>query len=315
MNIVEWTDANFTDDTRLQRPTIINSSFAQLNRLYVKRQNLFFTQCLKHMKEHHRSWTVFIDTDEYLTMNQHVVPNAQTRLGAGHGSIAQILNQLQDDQLRRQHQLPFVGMHHLRKSCLTFWRRRYNALESNHHDNDDDNNNNHTATTSLVQQLGMNINQFLTLRFLRLALEPNQSEGAVKSMIDASVIPDCLLRWNTYHGSPHRPIARICPNIAKGYDKFPLGIHHYVGSLESYLYRDDSRVAKARNPTKWRQDALRDTGHVVDEITTWLHGFVNWVGFHEARRLLDGAGVLDYSWKERNMEYAKVFFPHNITAA
>jgi hypothetical protein len=65
----------------------------------------------------------------------------------------------------------------------------------------------------------------------------------------------------------------------------PLAIHHYVGPWEYYSYKKDSRGVRRREDweTKSNVGEVRND----DEIRPWIGGFVNHVGEHLVKYLLD----------------------------
>lgn len=102
----------------------------------------------------------------------------------------------------------------------------------------------------------------------------------------------------------HYAIPEICP-ISDGerlnHNDTWLWVYHYLGSLEQFTYRDDPRDEipgrPKRNETLWKtagrrtgEAKLRDDAVAIRE---WLQGFVESVGWFEARRLLSGAGQIE----------------------
>lgn len=165
------------------------------------------------------------------------------------------------------------------RTCYTIPRRLYSAVESS------------PAEIAQGVPAGFDPMRFDTLRFRYRADPPTQRNGYCKSILDASAVPDKLLGWDRIAGTAHRPIRRICPSQYVEY-VFPIGIHHYMGSLESFTYRDDARKNNFKSATTWDKYAHLQQGGVDDEIRPWLEGFVNLVGPEKASVLLQGVGVL-----------------------
>ena len=104
-------------------------------------------------------------------------------------------------------------------------------------------------------------------------------------------MPDTLLAYDQIAGTTHRPVRSLCPSQYVEY-VFPIGIHHYMGSLESFTYRDDPRKNNVKSVQAWKNRATRKEGGFDDEIRPWLDGFVKLVGKNVSLKLLEGAGVL-----------------------
>ena len=81
-------------------------------------------------------------------------------------------------------------------------------------------------------------------------------------------------------GNTHRPIVSVCPRgtMWKNYGDSPLGIHHYLGSWESYSYRDDSRKNTLRSHEIWKKRSTKKHGGADDELRPWIQGFVRSMG-------------------------------------
>jgi hypothetical protein len=121
------------------------------------------------------------------------------------------------------------------------------------------------------------------------------------------VLPDhCRSTWNTSEERLHDPTSWLV-------------IHHYLGTLEQYTFRDDPRDEIPGRPKRvdaWRM-ARRGLGEQRDEydsssannatdmvldtyMRTWVAGFVQSVGAYNAIKLLEGVGKLKPNpmWKE-----------------
>lgn len=111
--------------------------------------------------------------------------------------------------------------------------------------------------------------------------------GPSKSIIDVSrVVPKDFGAHNA-----HRPLKGLCPNPFLGYNRLPLGIYHYLGSWESYSYREDARDGLHRSRDRWMQRATKNSGGVDDHMRHWMTGFVNMVGEDSAKQLFSQQGL------------------------
>lgn len=83
-------------------------------------------------------------------------------------------------------------------------------------------------------------------------------------------------------------------------------INHYLGSFESYSFRDDARQGGLRTYGIWKKRANSTRGEFSDTIRPWLRGFVELVGGpNVASFLLQDAGKFpdDYDVVSRMKEY------------
>lgn len=86
----------------------------------------------------------------------------------------------------------------------------------------------------------------------------------------------------------------------RNYGSLPLGIHHYLGSWESYAFRDDSRKGTLRSRDKWMERAKSEAGGSDDEIRQWVEGFAKDAGDVLARELLSNAGLSQSDIDDKN---------------
>lgn len=80
-------------------------------------------------------------------------------------------------------------------------------------------------------------------------------------------------------------------DIFFNFPKVPIGIYHYLGSWESYSYRDDARDGYIRSSEKWETLAKLKEGGSDDYVRYWIQGFVKLVGEETAKVLLQDAGL------------------------
>jgi len=134
---------------------------------------------------------------------------------------------------------------------------------------------------------------------LRWKYRSNVTQPA-KTIIDLSRVPPLGHRDGHPHPKyAHRPLADACPEklTKPEYDELPLSFHHYLGSWEAFICRDDARseqegVSFTHDRDKWERFAYHK--EVKDDTaSTWLDGFIDIVGQDDAKMLLKGAGVLE----------------------
>jgi hypothetical protein len=95
----------------------------------------------------------------------------------------------------------------------------------------------------------------------------------------------------------HRPVRSECPqrNLYILSRVSPFSVHHYVGSVEQFQFRQD-----VRDGTKSRNDGqLEGYGQVqvkIDESATgWLKELCDKVGYKQAKIWLEGISNVSYA--------------------
>jgi hypothetical protein len=68
----------------------------------------------------------------------------------------------------------------------------------------------------------------------------------------------------------------------------PLIVHHYIGSYEQWMFRNDPRGI--RTQAKYQHYQNDFNASLDDGMETWLEGFVKMVGHEMAKTLLQGLG-------------------------
>jgi len=302
MEIERWDDADYVgskaewDDALLQ----VRRYFARIgieNRTLLTehraRQRLFFYKCLRHHKRKGRGYAALIDTDEFLRVNyrrssiageegakqQQKNATAMTTTAAAVSSLVPPPPMDEPGSvlklLRRE-----LG-NWTTSPCVQIPRVRFGAVESR----------SRLEVTRSVPS-GFDALQFLTMRWRKRASYSNYRHNKIsKAIVDLSRID-----WDDLQpvDSVHLPIRAHCRQrgLHVRADDHPLVINHYLGSWEQYSYRSgDSRVGNERGRAEY--DKVSGLGQETDdEIRPWLKGFVRDVGIPEARRLLDGVGIL-----------------------
>ena len=105
--------------------------------------------------------------------------------------------------------------------------------------------------------------------------------------------------------SLHRPIKSICaPPWANDWES-SLRLNHYLGSWESYSFRDDARRGNERSYEMWQFRSL-DEEETDDNIRPWLDGFVKTHGLDQAQHLLKSVGLPKQYNNEQNIKKTNV---------
>jgi hypothetical protein len=275
MMIDEWGDSDFMP---LQLDPNENKTEIKLHNT---RQRIFYTKCMKDLHAANRTWTLFLDSDEYLVINQR---RRTTRVNVSAppppsmkepGSILRLIQQ----ELSRKNETVLPK----KSPCIMIPRLRFGSVESE----------------NMLQgaPAGLNASTFQTLRFRKHAsLENFTVNKYAKAIFDVSRIKeeDILVM------DPHRLVRAHCPEeqlYTKIDDSTMFIIHHYLGTWEQYSFRNDVRKQiKEGNRSRMSYDRHKDVDDGQDDsIRPWLDGFVENKGIELASKLLEGVGDVDFN--------------------
>ena len=286
MEIVQWTDSDFTDKTvnlkRRDRGDDVKSQLRSNLGLHRKRQAYFYERCAKFLQAQNRSWTTFQDLDEYIAPNSDLLgKNMSDHIASQPGYVLKAVNELRAGSFALDRNESVAWTEHFNNThCIPLPRAIYSSKESN--------------DTELRQGVPgfIDPHQFDTLRF-RYRTGSHQGRGPkdlVKSILDVSQLaPDDFAKSS----NPHLPLKRRCAMQPwMFYNESPLGFHHYIGSWEAYSYRtQDARQGGWRTYDNWKRYATVNAGGPSNEGRPWIQGFVDLVGEDTARQLLRDAGL------------------------
>lgn len=268
MIIEQWADEDFMPPEEFEW-SISNSSEIRTHagqyHLHRRRQNRFLGQCLRYLKSQNRTWTLLIDTDEYLQFNgpagrtNHNVTKVAYRTLRERGAVLKFLVEL--DQ------------HNKTKPCIQIPRTNFGNVET-------------VNDTKEIPQISGGI--FLdTMRYRKHG--QRDSGGMTKPLIDLSKVQMENIEQSVK--SSHKPL-KICGKKKTADKDAVLRINHYLGSWESFSFRKDARgpdltLENYNYKTEDTKDELSD-----DNIRPWIDGFIDSHSEHEFSALLGGAGVL-----------------------
>lgn len=290
--IVEWKDDDFMTD--LERQEATDHVRIQFRRTGIQnqphliehraRQRLFYYKCMLHLKKKRRRWTVMIDTDEFLHVNYH--PNTmQSIINSSTLPPGTYMNEPGSVMKFLKAELKRPGQN-LTSACVQIPRLRYGAKETYHLDE--------RVAPSLPGDVysPFNISHFQTLRWNYHALALDHTANKIsKTMIDLGRV-----RWQQIEPvqSIHRPIWELCGHrrLYITAEQQVFVINHYLGTLEQYFFRNDSRTGKERSLDVYdKVKAIDDEND--DQVHSWLQGFVKVHGLEKAAALLTGVGKVD----------------------
>ena len=263
--------------------------------------------------------TSYHDTDEFLTFNHKANAGSYRKMNQP-GYVLHRLNSIKD-QLP-----PGTDANETGVSCLIVDRKRYCAKELSTEETNDlflpsfnsttsgmiptgfMNNGIHSSTDDHQRAI---VRRFDTLRYKYLT--PG-IDGRPKSFIDLSQQNTKLYaqdQWdrsnpNSHTWATHLPMKNLCKKEnSKRLPKFKTMIKeerfligHYLGSLDSYGFRDDARKGGIRSYDIWKKRANLTNNEVSHAVRPWLRGFVELVGGPDvASHLLQDAGKfpVDYN--------------------
>lgn len=166
--------------------------------------------------------------------------------------------------------------------------------KNNHNDNHIDNN-----MPPLPQEL---VQQLDTMRwFYHADATDFDRNGLGKTIVDLKRIdiPKSQQQSSFFSHpvNPHRPFQDYCRDPKRIRDlnhNTLVRIHHYVGTWETYSFRNDSRKGAERSREAWEFRATHSgssVGGKCTDIVPWLEGFLKYYGHATAMQLLEGAGL------------------------
>jgi hypothetical protein len=232
---------------------------------------------MKKLQKENQTWVAFLDSDEYLVPNSNW--NFQKQLLKPFGNptmtIANLLYRLGN---YKSLSTPCVGL-----PRLTFGAKENNSPTTKTSDEST------SIARTTTASLGINRSDFTTLRWKwRGPLVANKLNKAGKALVDVSRVP-----WQSFvieQSNVHRPITDLCTveSMWIKNQESPLIVHHYIGSYEQWMFRNDPRGI--RTQAKYQHYQNDFNASLDDGMETWLEGFVKMVGHEMAKTLLQGLG-------------------------
>lgn len=252
--------------------------------LHRQRQQFFYGQCLRALHRRNATWVLMTDTDEFVVPNpyyaseSHKVAHSLRKSGV----VRRIL-QLRIKS-RKTKDRTFAP------ACLLLPRFQMTSQSP--------------KDLSIIQKgvpWGFSGKDFLTTRWLfhngREINTGHNLDG--KNIINLENLK--LDQIPSKVNNVHFVLPDACP--ASDGRRFNhtdtwVWIYHYLGSLEQFTFREDPRDniprREKRNATLWNMSGRKGGDGVLRDdaiaIRAWLVGFIESVGWFEARRLLKGVG-------------------------
>ncbi|KAL3923819.1 MAG: hypothetical protein SGILL_001423 [Bacillariaceae sp.] len=281
MHITEWGDVDFMPPTLMDRhKQIEDDDHEGLTDLFRQRQVEFYTRCMARLKYEGHTWTTFIDTDEYMVINENA--QGQHKIPVSHsGSNGQSMTILEGIH-RAQHDNKFLAQEFFQSPCVAMARLAFGVKESTPE-----------QISSGVPFFGFDGHDFQTMQWRWHAGRGMKKVNKIsKSILDVSRV-DSELFVPTEQVMVHLPSKTHCHGGEENHLRVlnsysPIIVHHYAGTWEQWSHRKDTRGRRTReNYEKLMFDKKSD-----DSIRLWLQEFVNQVGLWQARGLLWDVGVI-----------------------
>jgi hypothetical protein len=283
INITYWTDeSSFMSNEKLKEMTTIKPGYSH----YIHIQREFYRSCFRHLKENNRTWTLVVDTDEFLGIKTQILSNDSVKakpgivmdvLKASHqenqtlidfGKVARGKGRL--EEIKRKWGENCIGM--ARLEITSFESKREEVLKH---------------VPSFLDGY-----RFVTMRFRHLG-----ASIIGKSIIDVSKYDvNESTRMNAHH---------LIGECNKGH-KFGGGgdimyVNHYLASWELYDRPNDKRQSKFGDNYRFQKfmsvNNKYNTSYTKsknfgkgDEIRPWLPAFVDYFGQQKSSVLLEGVG-------------------------
>lgn len=237
------------------------------------RQRVFLNQCLLKSKLLGQTWTMHIDTDEYVIPSKlfrQINPDyVDPRPIQEPGSVLDLLQQVAE-------KTPNL----VNYPCISMPRLLFGSVENKEDDGLIDSN----------IPAGFNATSFETIRWRNHAPPGNISyHGNPKVIVDVSAIDESYFTDEVVY-SIHRPFKFCKSNVLVKFTKYyeqPIATNHYLGSWERYSGRSDNRRSQDVYTKKARVNFASDNGTQM-----WLKGFVKSIGRDRAVELLTGKHLL-----------------------
>ena len=313
MVIEEWVDRDFWRKDLKLAPIPDDAALQTKRDRHRGRQKFFYRSCLIYLKKQNRTWVSLHDTDEYLVYNH--AGGAQFRAWEDEQLRRHALSKQHGHQTRIQpSQIPppttakeggmiqyirheqAAGLEYYQSPCIGIPRLTFSAVESTQAEQQ------HNIPTSLLslQQKSSSssssptttstiLTHLDTIRWRKHAPRNDFVKNALgKVLIDVSRVD---MERTPQFMSLHRPIKSICPAPWHNDWESGLRINHYLGSWESYSFRDDARRGFERSREQWEYKSSSNADMTDDNIRPWLTGLVETHGVETAQEWLQGAGL------------------------
>jgi hypothetical protein len=300
VTIIEWNDRDFWRKDLKLKPIPDDAALQTKRDRHRGRQKYFYKQCLIALKEVGRTWVSLHDSDEYLVYN-HAGGDKYKEWEAKRQAISK-QKRVKPSQtppttaepggmIRYIEQERAAGLDFFKSPCIGVPRLMFGADESK------------VDKEAVMRDVPTTFHWAAplmdTLKYRQHATRNDFIKNALgKVLIDVSRVD---VARTPYFMSLHRPIKSICPPPWHNDWDSGLRINHYLGSWESYSFRDDSRRGNERSWEQWQYKATTLGENTDDNIRPWVSGLVQTEGAETAADMLRDVG-LPLSYKNADDE-------------
>eukprot|EP00934_Nitzschia_sp_Nitz4_P001991 Nitzschia sp. Nitz4//scaffold18_size181773//28064//29113//NITZ4_001899-RA/size181773-processed-gene-0.188-mRNA-1//1//CDS//3329539963//1991//frame0 len=294
MYIIEWKDEDYW---KPPAEYAVSEGGRPLLSRHRRRQPLFMGACAQRAKLDNRTWVALYDNDEFLVVSHKGGKDFEAsdqRIQEYHESTRFVnITRLQPPRrppitAEPGSILPFIqdaalaGLEYYNGSCIMVPRILFGGQDPNPGTAPDISGLDRALISKVIDPI-----QLDTLRYLTHAAWYNKDvNGNGKGLLDVSRIDKIPSKVEV-----HAAIKDICPKANLGYWQSILTLNHYLGSWETFTFRNDSRSGGERSLMTWTFKSTEGMEYTDDTICAWIQGFIQSVGIEKARELLQGAGL------------------------
>ena len=314
MNITEWTDDDYfplSYRRAILRSSLYPNSTNRWVLMHRFRQRFLYRDCMKQLQQEHqphsttfqttKNWVVFMDVDEFLFPNRNYKYHFLLPPPSTTQTVADILHRLSNAPNLRG---PCIGLPRLligtkttpseddsSSSSSSFGNQQAPPTLPEPLQNDLDN----AQNRILSNNSSSSSSSLLTFRWIwHEQLLHHAHNKAGKAMIDLSRISPLAIEWAQI--DVHRPLMNVCTiehhMWAANIDS-PLVLHHYVGTLEQFTFRNDARQGKRTVEAYQGYQHVNFSTLPAWDRKLWLVGLVQSLGIETVHSLLHDAGRLE----------------------
>ena len=273
MEITLWHESDFFQ--KGQGEKLANVSIEEKFAAHQVRQRRFISACTTQLRSENATWTMLVDTDEFVTLNRYQGEAAQEGKPSSEASI----------EVRKK--LPIVGQPNSTLAhviagrtnadnklfqnwgCITLPRIFFGP---------------HSSTEEEIQSQvpdGFNPRFFYTLNHRKHApWKRNKSTLGGKSIVDLSRNQDKFL--NRVHIA-YNPDHKLCnTNVYPNFADSIFRVHHYTGTEEDFMSKSGELKRSSRERFQQRISWRPGAEEGDDDTRGWLARFVELVGKRKA---------------------------------
>jgi hypothetical protein len=265
MDILQWKDEHYFTPKEFQdaQEEVVNYFGHDMPSnliLHRARQRLFYYKCLQNFQQRGKSWVLLTDTDEFVRINYDTAQssNLPALPIQQPGSVSSFLQQhsTSTSPVSVKDNMPLYALQS--SPCVQVPRLRFAGGNE---------------TTTVIEGSSFNANNFLTLRWKTHAPPTDYKKNKIsKAIVDVSRIPakDILPV-----DSIHLPVRAVCEQrrLHLRTAQSLLVIHHYLGDLPQYLYREND-ARNLRSIEEYTTSRSIANPQISNVIQPWLDGFI-----------------------------------------